>query len=183
MRAFSLVLLVALAACTATPGPQSAKVSPTLRAEDISSMNAFATSVLNGLQEISFAEGREFCGFILSDGAGGFAATPARRGTLASCDPGYLTADVVASYHTHGAFTPFYNNEIPSSEDLLGDFSVGIDGYVSTPSGRIWRVSHRDRRAFMLCGPGCVLSDPRDDPRAAGRIPAVLSLDDIYAME
>ena len=42
----------------------------------------------------------------------------------------------------------------------MGDFSFGIDGYVSTPGGRVWRVELDERAALLICGQGCVEVDP-----------------------
>ncbi|NRB02200.1 MAG: DUF4329 domain-containing protein [Rhodobacteraceae bacterium] len=128
----------------------------------------FAQSTLNALQSPSFAQNREFCGLIGVDDNGQFAATPPVRGAKASCLPplparvGHLT--VLASYHTHGAFTPEFETEVPSYDDLRTDIEDGIDGYVSTPGGRFWFVDARAREVRLICGPGCMLADSRFVP-------------------
>ncbi|SMY07934.1 DUF4329 domain-containing protein [Flavimaricola marinus] len=127
---------------------------------DAARADAFATSFLNGLQPRSFAERREFCGYFLVDAAGQISATSPVRGTLASCTQPGPGPNVFASYHTHGAYDRGYDNEVPSPEDLLGDFSFGIDGYVSTPGGRIWRIETDVQAALLVCGQGCVAVDP-----------------------
>jgi hypothetical protein len=77
---------------------------------------------------------------------------------------------VFASYHTHGAFGSEYDNEVPSATDLLSDFDFGIDGYISTPGGRVWRVEHQTRSTRQLCGLGCVFVDPNWQPVDEGGV-------------
>ena len=67
---------------------------------------------------------------------------------------------IVASYHTHGAYGRAYDNEVPSVIDLASDFQFGIDGYVSTPGGRVWLVDFQTQTTSQLCGLRCVTSDP-----------------------
>lgn len=124
--------------------------------------DAFAVSFLNALQPQSIAERREYCGYFFRTADGGVAATPARPGTFASCNmpaprPGQ---GIFASYHTHGAFGREYDNEVPSVTDLQSDFSFGIDGYISTPGGRVWAIDNATRSARQICGLGCVFVDP-----------------------
>jgi hypothetical protein len=127
---------------------------------DAATADAFAIQFLDTLQAPSFAQRREFCGYFVVDSAGRISATPPVPGTLASCTQPGPGPNVFASYHTHGAYDPGYDNEVPSPEDLMGDFSFGIDGYVSTPGGRIWRVEPDVQAALLICGPGCVSVDP-----------------------
>ncbi len=125
--------------------------------------DAFAISYLNSIQRRSFAEHRELCGYFVLTPSGEIAATPPVPGDLASCSQAAPGADVFASYHTHGAFDDGYDNEVPSPEDLMGDFHFGIDGYVSTPGGRVWRVEYDVQAALLICGQGCVAVDPNYD--------------------
>jgi hypothetical protein len=66
---------------------------------------------------------------------------------------------IIASYHTHGAFAPGFDNEVPSEIDLTSDFDYGIDGYVSTPGGRVWLVDFQTKSTVQVCGLRCVTSD------------------------
>ena len=68
---------------------------------------------------------------------GTLAATPATRGTAASCAMNCPSRGAIASYHTHGSFSARYDNEVPSTSDLQSDFDFNVDGYVSTPGGRL----------------------------------------------
>ena len=131
-------------------------------------VDMFARDLLDGIQSQSFAGQREYCGYIVVDSAGSLRATPPRAGTFAGCEMPEPRAGqgIVASYHTHGSFSTTYDNEVPSLIDLLSDFEYGIDGYVSTPGGRVWLVDDQTRSTRQLCGIGCVRSDPnfRADP-------------------
>jgi len=77
---------------------------------------------------------------------------------------------IFASYHTHSAYAPGYDNEVPSVQDLLSDFEFGLDGYVSTPGGRVWRVDYATRSTYQVCGRGCVYMDPQFRPDAEASI-------------
>jgi|GEM_PF-314855 len=125
--------------------------------------DGFAIAFLNSIQLQSFAEHRELCGYFVLTPSGDIAATPPVPGDLASCTQAAPGADVFASYHTHGAFDDGYDNEVPSPDDLMGDFHFGIDGYVSTPGGRVWRVEYDLQAALLICGQGCVAVDPNYD--------------------
>lgn len=125
--------------------------------------DAFAISYLNSIQRRSFAEHRELCGYFVLTPSGEIAATPPVPGDMATCSQAAPGTDVFASYHTHGAFDDGYDNEVPSPEDLLADFHFGIDGYVSTPGGRVWRAEYDVQAALLICGQGCVAVDPAYD--------------------
>ncbi|MDX8348711.1 DUF4329 domain-containing protein [Cognatiyoonia sp. IB215446] len=142
-------------------------------------VNQFATSVLNDLQTRSIAESREYCGYIFETEDGRLAATPANRGAEDYCDLPAPDADVIASYHTHGSFSAEYDNEVPSVDDVTSDFEAGIDGYISTPGGRIWLVDYSDQIARQLCSAGCVISDPQNDPANSGFIPQSFTLSEL----
>lgn len=176
---FSLLAVVALTACSAplpggpTSDPSIKRTTPQvfspLPAADpsLGEVDAFAKAFLDSIQAQSIAEQREFCGFFFRDKAGTLRATPPQRGTFATCSmpappPG---SGVFASYHTHGAYGERYDNEVPSVTDLQSDFQLGINGYVSTPGGRIWRVNLDSRDAVQVCGLKCVTSDPGFVPR------------------
>ena len=132
---------------------------PSQRAE------AFAVQFLNGLQPRSIAESREYCGYFLVNADGSFEATKPIPGTEATCEyPAPYDVRIFASYHTHGSFSPDYDNEVPSPADLISDFEFALDGYVSTPGGRVWHVDYETRSAWQICGLGCVYTDPNWQP-------------------
>lgn len=141
----------------------------------------FARNFLNAIQPRSIAERREYCGYFYQDAAGQLQATPPIAGTFATCDmPAPRTGQgIIASYHTHAAYSRTYDNEVPSAVDLLSDFDYGIDGYVSTPGGRVWLVDFQTRSTRQICGIGCVASDPNFVPAAGDVIRATYSLRDL----
>lgn len=144
-------------------------------------VDQFAVRFLDGLQAQSIAERREFCGYFFVDAAGQVQGTPPRRGTFATCEMPEPRAGqgIIASYHTHGAFDGGYDNEVPSAVDLTSDFDYGIDGYVSTPGGRIWLVDYQTRSTRQICGLGCVTSDPFFQPRDESAILPVFTVPEL----
>lgn len=144
----------------------------------------FARQFLDALQPRSIAEKREYCGYFGYDPSGKFVATRATRGTLDGClaaEPPH-DLDLVASYHTHANYEPEHDSEVPSADDVLGDQEEGVDGYVSTPGGRVWFIDGERAIAHQVCAIGCVTADPRfraeTDPDWT--VPPRLTLDDIY---
>ncbi len=157
-------LAMLLAGCEADPQhgvAQNDRAQPQTKAEV-----DFAISVLAGLQGRSVSQNREFCGFIGLTAEGALAASPPLRGQEAGCRPEEPPAGftILASYHTHGAYSEEFDSEVPSLDDLWADIHEGIDGYVSTPGGRIWFNSSAQRKVRQLCGVGCILSDPNFQP-------------------
>ena len=128
----------------------------------------FAGDILFELQQRSFDRNREFCGTIGIDADGALIASTPRRGRRASCTP--LDPDgaveVVASYHTHGAWSPRYESEIPSTDDVWSDMVEQLFGFVSTPGGRFWVIDWRDGSSRQVCQAGCMPIDP-DMPNGA----------------
>ena len=127
-----------------------------------------AISVLDANQPRSIAESREYCGYLGYDADGVLRSTKPARGTLDGCDipePPW-DWDLVASWHTHGSYDHEYDSEVPSIDDMIGDLEEGVDGYIATPGGRIWKIDLDTERAFILCDVGCVTADPafRRDP-------------------
>jgi hypothetical protein len=116
-----------------------------------------AKEVLARLQVLSFEKNREYCGFIGYRADGVLTATAATPGDAASCGaPFPRDMAVTASYHTHGDFDPDYFNEVPSIIDLDSDAEFYMNGYVSTPGGRVWFIDGQVRSATQICGIGCL---------------------------
>ncbi len=177
----ALLLLLFIASCT-EPAPQgriytlyatdNAKTGGGERAQVVrpqqrnSAEMAFVRGLLDNLQRRSIAENREYCGFIGLNPDGEITATNPVRGEPARCDfvrpPANLR--LIASYHTHAAFDPIYDNEVPSVQDLAGDIRDHLDGYISTPGGRIWYDNAREGTATLQCGLACVYYDPNFHP-------------------
>lgn len=132
--------------------------SPTPQSAD--QLDAMATEALAGLQVQSIEEQVEFCSYIVTDGTT-LSTAPVRRGDKAGCslvEP--KTGEVVASFHTHGNHDPGYWSEVPSADDVDGDMDDGIPGYIGTPGGRVWVTDPNDGSVEVLCGLGCIPSDP-----------------------
>lgn len=146
----------------------TAEIDPELRAgpdpldpgpEEI----AVALETLNALQKSSIKLSREYCGFIGVNSDKEVVATPAAMGTESTCSmpPRPPGLKIVATYHTHGSYSPRYDNEVPSYQDLWTDIEAGVDGYVSTPGGRLWLTDASEEATTLLCDAGCLLTDPR----------------------
>ncbi|MEM6306988.1 MAG: DUF4329 domain-containing protein [Pseudomonadota bacterium] len=123
---------------------------------------AYVKQILNQLNVLSFKNNREYCGYFGFDANDNIVATPATKGQKDSCLADDPSEDLVlfASYHTHGAFAPDVPAEFPSTSDLEGDESEGVDGYVATPGGRLWYIDGQDMIASQICGIGCLAQDP-----------------------
>jgi hypothetical protein len=123
---------------------------------------AFAKDFYNRLQMRSIIENREYCGFFFRDAGGTLHATRPDRGKSDTCQMGSPPrgVEVIASYHTHAAFSPDHMNEVPSLQDLQGDIAAGLDGYIATPGGRLWFSDHEVREVRQICGIGCLVQDP-----------------------
>jgi len=139
---------------------------------------AFIKARLNAIQPRSIAEDREYCGYLGLLPNGDFAISPPKRGAPAGCTPANPPANmrIIASYHTHAAYAPRYDSEVPSATDLEGDISEGINGYVSTPGGRLWFTDGAARSTTQVCGIGCVAADPRFRPEHANPVQQSYSL-------
>ena len=98
----------------------------------------FVMGLFARLQLRSFDKRREFCGFIGRDASGALRATTPRPGNRDSCPLEWpRDLEAVASYHTHGAFDFTYHNELPSDLDMQSDRSLGVNGWIATPGGRL----------------------------------------------
>lgn len=122
---------------------------------------AVARAILTEIQITSFDKRREYCGFIGYNAQAVLVASTPEPGTQASCSADFPPdLAVVASYHTHGAFDRGYFNEIPSDIDIESDADFWLNGYVSTPGGRLWFVDTRAEMVIQVCGIGCLPVSP-----------------------
>jgi len=134
------------------------------------------------IQERSIAEKREYCGYFGMNDEGELIATKPKRGREDSClaDVGDDIVEIIASYHTHGAFHYDADAETPSSDDLEADIDEEVDGYVATPGGRIWKNDADREKAILLCGRNCTVSDPDYDDQAFPPVSGSYDLDGLY---
>jgi hypothetical protein len=146
---------------------------------------AAITEILTDLQYTSFAVNAEHCGYVGLDRAGQIMVSAINRGTEASClmptPPPGMT--LLASFHTHGTYSPYYASEFPTTDDMLTDAADGIDGYISTPGGRLWYVDTDTMTVRLLCGPGCLPQDPDYRTDADGPLRPVMTLADLRRWE
>jgi hypothetical protein len=181
LAAFPILALAALSACaepppgavnpyrgdarpvlTAQPRPYPSRGIPVAEATASGTELRFVGGILADLQRKSFANNREYCGYIGLDPAGRWMATPVTQGNEASCPlPNIPTGmRLVASFHTHGTYSPHYASEWPTTQDMATDASDDIDGYISTPGGRLWHVDTDTMTVHQMCGRGCLPQDP-----------------------
>ncbi len=176
--AVALIGIVALVSCSQET---SEPFTDTPTFADTNDVDVFAKSMLDGLQPTSIAESREYCGYIFETADGRLAATPIIRGGEDFCDLPDPDDNTIASFHTHGGFSDKYDNEVPSIDDVAGDFDAGINGYIGTPAGRVWMIDFDAQIARQLCSAMCIKSDPNDDPEDAGFIPQTFTLPELRA--
>lgn len=205
LAAFSFMGLAALAACAAPPpaGPRgtyealggataasqsrfpAARAIPVIEATGGGAERAFVSAILIDLQRRSFAENREFCGYMGLDAAGRWMATPTTRGLEAACilPPIPAGMSVVASFHTHSTYSPHYASEWPTTQDVATDRASDIDGYISTPGGRLWHVDTDTMTVRQLCGRACLPQDPNYVASQDGPLRPLLTYRQLQAWE
>ncbi len=123
----------------------------------------FVAEFFDELQPLTIANNKEYCGYFGIDENDNFIATKPTKGEEDSCFADDIPEDFnyFASYHTHGAFSFDADSELPSSVDLEADIAEEVDGYISTPGGRIWFIDAMEEKAFLICGRNCTVSDDR----------------------
>ncbi|MEL6677384.1 MAG: DUF4329 domain-containing protein [Pseudomonadota bacterium] len=148
-------------------------------------LDAFAVEILESIQTRSIRRNREFCGYLGVDPGGVLRATTPRSTARDGCEIVPLPGDwtVLASYHSHGAFTPVANAELPSTYDVVSDGAEGIFGYIGTPGGRVWFVDGPKATATLLCGPGCISVDPGYDAGVFGPLAESYTLEELEDAE
>lgn len=114
------------------------------------------------LQHLSFAARYEYCGYLGRGPDGDLAFTEMVRGGHNGCTPRMPEGGLAltASLHTHGAYSPTAPAEFPTVLDMESDRREGVNGYISTPGGRLWYIDSRAMVAVQICGLGCLPQDP-----------------------
>ena len=136
-RALFIGAGVAAAAGLSSSGSKSQDSSARFRAK-----NEAARQVLNGINPTSIRENREYGGWVFINRDGSFASTAPVPGEATSVrlpDPALVIpvgSNITASYHTHAAFDPKFDNENFSETDLSANRDNSIDGYLGTPAGQ-----------------------------------------------
>lgn len=137
----------------------------------------FMLAIFAEIQPRSISENKEICGYVGHDIRGNLVRTRHVVGEEATCllPPWPDKMQVIASYHTHSTYSPNYDSEVPSQQDMETDQSSDIDGYVATPGGRVWFVDSDTMTTGQICGVGCVYQDPDFRPEPAGTVKQVYS--------
>lgn len=111
--------------------------------------NNAARNVLNEINPESVRQNREHGGWVYRNADNTFGFTEPVAGTVSSVNIGDPVSSVPngtrasASYHTHGGPDPRFDNENFSPQDLQGDRTAGVDGYLGTPAGFMKLHNHR----------------------------------------
>ncbi len=141
---------------------------------------ALVVALFEQLQPRSFELGVELCGYIVEDASENLRVTGPFVGEPSSCAaPWPLWGDPVASWHTHGAYDPDSYNELPSDIDVDADADEEVDGWVGTPGGRLWHVDGDTRSVILVCGRGCLPSDPNYEPANTGELEEFYDYEDL----
>ncbi|MBT5031264.1 MAG: DUF4329 domain-containing protein [Proteobacteria bacterium] len=131
---------VAAAALIASSGSKSQDTAERVIVT-IDAQHDAARTVLDVFNPESVAINREYGGYIYQAADGSHAWTEPEIGEAASISlPAPIFAipagtTLRATYHTHAAFDPQFDNENFSPTDLEGDSRLNIDGYLGTPAG------------------------------------------------
>lgn len=144
-----------------------------------------AANWLARVQHLSFATEREYCGYLGYTSDGALLITDMMRGGHDGCTPetSDKTLALVASLHSHGAYDPGVPAEFPTSRDLESDAREGVNGYISTPGGRLWYVDSTALIAVQLCGLGCLPQDPEFHAGDDGVLQSSYTLHELRALE
>ena len=127
-----------------------------------SSQNEAGRAVLNEINPTSVSQNLEYGGYVYINADGSYSSLAPIRGQAASVLlPNPATAApsgsrVTASYHTHAAFDPRFDNENFSPTDIAGDRAFNIDGYLATPEGRFWLHDVSANQIILLGQPGTI---------------------------
>ena len=143
----------------------------------------FVMALLTNLNPQSIQFNREVCGYIVRHPDGRLESTKLSWGTEASCASSPIPPDVVpiSSWHTHAAWGRGYDGEVPSTIDVEGDMRFGVNGWVSTPGGRLWFIDGQSGDMRQVCGRDCLPSDPGFFPEEHGPVEKEYTLDELRA--
>lgn len=137
------------------------------------------------LQQLSFAAGYEYCGYLCMGADGVLVFTEIVRGGHNGCTP-EMPRDgltLIASMHTHGAYDPSVPAEFPTALDMESDRAEGVNGYIATPGGRLWYVDSQAMVVVQLCGIGCLPQDPAFHKGDDGQIATIYTHADLLQIE
>lgn len=144
---------------------------------------AFVMGLMESMNTLSIRFNREVCGYVLRHANGAYSSTKVSWGGQASCaslpvEDGFVVA---SSWHTHAAWDPAYDGEVPSIQDVEGDMRMGVNGWVGTPGGRLWFVDGQTGNIRQVCGRGCLPVDENFGAEDFGPVGESYTLDGLYA--
>lgn len=148
--------------------------------EELAYMKKFFSSI----QQRTFDANREYCGHVGIDEKGDLITSIPKKGQEDSCTADQTPPDflIIASYHTHGAFSIDADSEAPSTIDLQADIIEQMDGWIGTPGGRIWFNDNINQTATMACE-NCILKDPNFDGSQLDPVLKFYTLDQLKARD
>ncbi len=114
------------------------------------SQHRAARDILNVVNPKSVRENREYGGWIVKSGDNTYTHTSPVTGNIDSVSLGSKPGNATATYHTHGAADPRYDNEHFSPQDTLSDDIFDVDGYLGTPAGAFLYYNHRSGNVSRL---------------------------------
>jgi len=143
----------------------------------------FVLGLMESMNALSVRFNREVCGYVLRHPNGAYSSTKVSWGAQASCAslPILEGMEVVSSWHTHAAWDPSYDGEVPSIQDVEGDMRMGVNGWVGTPGGRLWFVEGQSGTIRQVCGRGCLPIDEDFGDEDFGPVGETYTLDGLYA--
>ncbi len=174
-----MLLALTILALQLGVAPSTGYMSPP--AEEVAAVKAR----LVPLQHLSFATGREYCGYVGTSTSGALTFTEMQRGGHSGCTP-ELPLDgmsLIASVHTHGSYDHEVPAEFPTVLDMESDAHEGVNGYIATPGGRLWYIDSSALIAVQICGLACLPQDPEFHAGDDGIIPERLTLEEMRHME
>ncbi|PWK59275.1 DUF4329 domain-containing protein [Roseicyclus mahoneyensis] len=144
---------------------------------------AFIMGLMESMNALSVRFNREVCGYVLRHSNGAYSSTKVSWGGQASCAslPVQDGLEVASSWHTHAAWDPAYDGEVPSIQDVEGDMRMGVNGWVGTPGGRLWFVDGQTGSMRQVCGRGCLPVDEAFGAEDFGPVGETYTLDSLYA--
>ena len=181
---FSLLSASLLTSCASQGGQSYAPASAAPRPQAQSETEIkVAKKLLATAQKYSLAENIEICGYLGVTETGEFTSTDLQRGEERSCTLPAVPATmrVLSIFHSHGAYNPFFDRELPSPDDARLALEHVEDNYIVTPAGRVWYLDARAKTARILCGEGCLEADPKYEAAYTQVSKSVYSLGELWS--
>lgn len=117
--------------------------------DNFGSESAAGYDAINYINNASIFLNREFAGTIYRNAQGGYSYTNPLMGGAAGANPGSISANTTAIYHTHAGFDPRYDNENFSGTDTRFSTSRGLGSYLGTPFGSTQYQGPRGNKTYM----------------------------------